>query len=51
VVAFNVEVFVEGRLDGAIGFWGNEGDSSVLENEVADRIAVVPLSIIALAPG
>ena len=43
VVAFNVDVCVEGRLDGAIRFWGDDGDSSTLANEVADRVAVVSL--------
>ena len=42
VVAFNVDTFVEGRLDGAIELWRNNGDASTLANEVADSIAVIP---------
>ena len=43
VVALKVDMFVEGRFDGAIGFWGNDGDCATLADEVADSIAVVAL--------
>ena len=42
-MALNADVFVEGRQDGAIGFWGNYGDASTLANEVADRFVVLTL--------
>ena len=38
MVAFNVDVFVEGRLDEAIVLWSDDGNAANLANEVADSI-------------
>ena len=42
VVAFNVDAFSDGRLDGAIELRRKDGEASMLANEVSDSIAVVP---------